>query len=72
MSRVSDNSRSGTWVFFESGNHDVRDILREVDSACDSDFVGEYDDELEDLSSRVSELEDEVATLQDQLNEVSE
>ena len=71
MSRISDNSRSGTWVFFESGNHAVRDILREVDSACDSDFVGEYDDALEDLSSRVSDLECEVVSLQDQLDEVS-
>lgn len=72
MSRVSDNSRSGTWVFFESGNYDVREILREVDSECGSDFLEEYDDELNDLSRRVSELEDEVATLQDQLSEVSE
>ena len=72
MSRVPDNSCPGTLVFLESGNHSVRDILREVDAACDSDFLEEYDDELNDLSSRVSELEDEVATLQDQLNEVSE
>lgn len=72
MSRVLDNSCPGTWVFFEYGSHSVRDILREVDAACDSDFLDEYDDELNDLSSQVSELEDEVATLQDQLSEVSE
>lgn len=72
MSRVSDNSRSGTWVFFESGNYDIRELLREVDSVWGSDFLEEYDDELNALSSRVSELEDEVSTLQDQLDEVSE
>lgn len=72
MNRIPDNSCPGTWVFLEYGNRSIRYILREVDSACDSNFEEEYDDELNDLSSRVSELEDEVATLQDQLSEVSE